>query len=115
MENFDFCIDFTPASSFWPENCAGSKALYSTNKGNSFVLLDLTATSNSSWKLVTNHPQLTTATSYKFSSTSRIPNTKCLISKYLSAWFLRQAYISNRIRHKYFIRLRTLLLQQWTA
>src|SRR3990170_8266270 len=115
MGNFDFCIDFTPASSFRPEKCAGSKTLYSTSKGNSFVLMDLTATSNSAWKIITNHPQLTNAASYKFSSTSRIPNTKCLISKYLSAWFLRQAYIPKRIRHKYFVRLRTLLLQQWTA
>ncbi len=67
------------------------------------------------WNIHTNHTSLRKALPYYFDSTSKQPNTRCLISKFLSAWFLRQAVIPSGIRNKYFGRLRALLLQQWTA
>ena len=53
------------------------------------------------------------SSAYTFASTSRHPNDKWLISQFLSTWFLRQRSIPNRIRHKYFYCLQSLLLQQW--
>ena len=114
MAIFDYRIAFGPAANIIPKRGVGHNVLYSTRRNNSFFLFDLSGTPDT-WYIHTNHPGLHNASEYTFTSTSRQPNDKWLISKFLSAWFLRQESIPNRIRHKYFYRLQSLLLQQWHA
>ena len=109
-----YSIAFTPSARTMPKRAVGHNVLYCTRKQNSFFLLDMIGLSGT-WSVYTNHKQLRKASPYTFDSTSHIPNAKCLISKFLSAWFLNQQAIPNRVRHKYFNRIRSLLLDQWTA
>ena len=114
MAIFNYRIAFGPAANIIPKRGVGHNALYSTKRNTSFFLFDLTGTPDT-WFIHTNHSDLCKALPYTFDSTSRSPNDKWLISQFLSAWFLRQRSISSQIRHKYFFRLRSLLLQQWSA
>jgi hypothetical protein len=45
-------------------------------------------------------------------STSRCSNIKFKISSLLTAYFYKQNFIPNRVRHKYYNRIRTLLLEK---
>jgi hypothetical protein len=106
-----FSMAFTPVSKRFATRSVGHNVLYSSRKHNSFFLLDMSGDSGT-WNIHTNHTSLRKALPYSFSSTSKQPNARCLISKFLSAWFLRQAVIPSGIHNKYFGHLRALLLQQ---
>jgi len=96
MAIYNYRIAFGPAANIIPKRGVGHNALYSTRRNTSFCLFDLSGTPDT-WFIHTNHPELRDASAYTFTSTSRQPNDKWLISKFLSTWFLRQNNIPNRI------------------
>ena len=48
-------------------------------------------------------------------SRSRVPNIKFCISKFLTMFFTHQMFIPNRIKNRYYNRLRSLLINQYNA
>ena len=113
-KTFLYKLAFTPSARTSALRSVGHNVLYSTRKQNSFFLFDMSG-SPDTWNIHTNHKTLRKAQPYEFRSTCRQPNKKFLISSFLSAFFYTQKSLPNRIRHKYFDRIRTLLLQQWDA
>ena len=51
----------------------------------------------------------------RFISRSRVPNIKFCVSKFLTMFFKHQSFIPNRIKNRYYNRLRQLLINQYNA
>ena len=102
----------TIKTKYSPKHYKGNLTLYNKRKGNSFFLFDI-----DNWITHTNNSFVNEESSniVKFTSDKRQPNLKFTTSQFLTSFFKNQKVIPNRIRNKYFNRLRDLLIVQRQA
>ncbi|RIA85706.1 hypothetical protein C1645_830388, partial [Glomus cerebriforme] len=100
-----------------PKSGSGSNTMYCRSKSAAYFLFDFATTSN--WYIHTNttrgFEKCNNSSPYTVISGTKHPNLKFKISKCLTFFFQHQDYIPSRIKRKYFLRLRTLLLNQHAA
>ena len=99
-------------TNYTPKHYKGNFIIYNRRKGNSFFLFDI-----ENWKTHTNNRFVTEESkrTTSFVSDKIKPNLKFTTSQFLTSFFKNQKVIPNRVRNKYFNRLRDLLIVQRQA
>ena len=112
--NITCSISFFKDPTFKPNRCNGSNRLYVANKKNSYFLVDM-APCERDYIVHSNSKMLNLTNVHSFRSASLRPNTRYVISHFLTLFFKTQQTVPNRVRNRTFNRLRILLINQWNA